>query len=322
MALSYEFSIGSVSAKEKYLFTNTDVEQMLACKTTEQLCRFLADKGFGDGDSVDEIIEDHTNKLWRYLKEIAPDFNIFAPFIIQNDVHNLKAVLKGTMAGRDYESLLVSPNTIDFDVIKEAVKHRNFSQFPDWLSDAADKAYQELAHTSDARACDAVLDAAAMKQMLVLSAGYSRFLKKYFETLIFYSNIKIAIRCARTGTTKDFLQKSLVEVDGFKKDEIIAAALKGSEYLIDLLSKLSEYDCGSAMEEYRRSPSAFEKFTDNKLIIMAKESCKRKSEGAEPLIGFFLGNKAEISVIHIISSGIRTNTDTEIIRERLREIYG
>ena len=55
---------------------------------------------------------------------------------------------------------------------------------------------------------------------------------------------------------------------------------------------------------------------------MAKESCKRSSEGAEPLIGYYLGSEAEKKVIHIISSGIRTNTDKETIRERLREIYG
>ena len=32
MALSYEFSIGSVRAKEKNLFTNSDIEHMLGCE--------------------------------------------------------------------------------------------------------------------------------------------------------------------------------------------------------------------------------------------------------------------------------------------------
>ena len=42
----------------------------------------------------------------------------------------------------------------------------------------------------------------------------------------------------------------------------------------------------------------------------------------DPLIGYYLGSDAEKKVIHIIASGIRTNTDTDSIRERLREIYG
>lgn len=322
MGLSYEFSVGSVSAKEKQLFSSTDVEQMLACKSLDALCRFLVDKGYGDGDNVDEIIKDHTDRLWEYLKEITPDFEIFAPFIIQNDIHNLKVVLKGTMAGREYKSLLISPLSVDFDTLKEAVTHRKFSLLPQWLSQAADKAYELLAHTSDARLCDAVIDSAAMKQMLATSCSYSEFLKEYFETVVFYNNIKIAIRCARTGTTEDFLKKALVEVKDFDKSKTIAAALKGSEALIECLSKCSEYNCNRAIDEYKKSPSAFEKYVDNKLIIMAKESCKRKSEGAEPLLGYFLGNLAEASVIHIIASGIKTDADTDIIRERLREIYG
>jgi len=55
---------------------------------------------------------------------------------------------------------------------------------------------------------------------------------------------------------------------------------------------------------------------------MAKERCKFTREGAEPLIGFYLGNIAEKTVIHIIASGIRTKSDESTIRERLREIYG
>ena len=40
MALSYEFSIGSVRAKEKNLFTNSDIEHMLSCENVNELCRY------------------------------------------------------------------------------------------------------------------------------------------------------------------------------------------------------------------------------------------------------------------------------------------
>ena len=96
MALSYEFSIGSVRAKEISLFTNSDFEQLIACKSTDELCRVLNDKGYGNGKSIDDIINNHMEKTWSYLKSITPDFEIFSPFIIQNDIHNLKVVLKVT----------------------------------------------------------------------------------------------------------------------------------------------------------------------------------------------------------------------------------
>lgn len=323
MALSYEFSIGSVRAKEKSLFSNSDIEQMLACKNTDELCRFLTDKGYGSGNTIDDIISSHTNDTWNYLKSIAPDFEIFSPFIIQNDIHNLKVVLKGTMADRKYDDLLTEPYTIDFDILKKAVENRKFSLLPDWLSKSADESYDVIAHTGDARMSDAILDTAIMKRILELSEKFkSEFLKNYFDTLVFYNNIKIAIRSSRTGTGKDYLLKALCDVKDFRKNSVISCALKGSDYLLDELAKYSEYDCKTAIEEYKKSPSAFERFVDNKLIKMAKESCKRVSEGAEPLVGYYLGCEAEKKVIHIIASGLRTNSDTETVRERLREIYG
>lgn len=323
MALSYEFSIGSVRAKENSLFTSADVEQMLNCKGENELISFLNEKGYGTGGSIDEIINYHTKEMWKYIRSITPDFEIFNPFFYQNDVHNLKATLKGIMAQRDYESLLIEPCTINKDTLKAAVENRKFQILPEWLSQAADKAYETLAHTGDARLSDAIIDKAVMQKMLNEGkSSNSDFLEKYFNTVVFYNNIKIAIRASRTGASKDYLLQALCEVDDFRISAVISAALKGYDALLDTLSKFSEYECSKAMEEYKISPSAFERFVDNKLITLTKESCKRASIGFEPLMGYYIGCEAEKKVIHIIASGLRTQTPVDIIRERLREVYG
>lgn len=323
MALSYEFSIGSVRAKEVSLFSNADVERLLSCKSENELAELLSDKGYGDGKTVDEILDSHTKAMWEYLKSIAPDFDIFAPFFYQNDVHNLKVVLKGIMSDTDYKELLLTPCTISDEALKEAVQKRKFSLLPKWLSDAADKAYELLAHTGDARISDAVIDKAVMEKMLeAAEKSDSQFLREYFKTYVFYSNIKIALRSSRTGTSMDYLLKALCDVDDFRKSSVISAALKGSDSLVDELSKYSEYGCKNAIEEYKKSPSAFERFVDNKLINIAKENCKRSSEGAQPILGYYLGCENEKKVIHIIASGLRTKTDADTIRERLRDFYG
>lgn len=73
MALSYEFSIGSVRAKEKNLFTNSDIEHMLGCENVNELCRYLSDKGYGEGDDIEDILKSHSENVWEYLKRTAPD---------------------------------------------------------------------------------------------------------------------------------------------------------------------------------------------------------------------------------------------------------
>ncbi len=323
MALSYEFSIGSVRARENSLFTNADIEQMLACRGKEELIRFLNEKGFGDGSSIDEIIDNNTKEMWKYIRSVAPSFDIFNTFFYQNDIHNLKVILKGIMAQRKYEGLLLHPCTIDTDTLIEAAENRKFTILPEWLSEPADKAYEILAHTGDARLCDAVIDKAVMQKMLdECKNTKSEFLKKYFNTSVFYSNIKIALRASHTGASKDYLLQALCDGDGFRTEEVISSALKGHNALVERLLKFSEYDCGRAMEEYKKSPSAFERFVDNRLMSLTKESCKRASSGAEPLMGYYLGCEAQKKAVHIISSGLQTQTPADIIRERLREIYG
>ncbi len=323
MALSYEFSIGSVRTKENSLFTNSDLEHMLGYKSETELVRYLNDKGFGEGKSVDEVILNHKKNMWIYLKSVAPDFEIFNPFFYQNDVHNLKVVLKGTMSGSKYDSLLAKPCTISIDLLKNAVETRKFSVLPEWLAKPADKAYELLTHTGDARISDAVIDKAVMQKML--EAGKisgSDFLDSYFRTVVFYSNIKIALRASRTGTSKEYLLEALCEVEESRLTAVIDAAVKGYNRLTDTLSKFSEYDCNKAIEAYKSSPAEFERFVDNKLMAMTKESCKRSGEGAEPLLGYYLGCEAEIKAVNIIACGIQTKSDESTIRERLREIYG
>lgn len=323
MALSYEYSIGSVRAREKSLLTAVDLEQLLACKSEGELCALLGDKGYGDGKSVDEIIDNHTQAMWRYLKDVAPDFALFNVFLIQNDNHNLKVVIKGSLSARKYRHLLVMPATLDAEDMVKAVESRGFALLPEWIAKNADKAYETLAHTGDARLSDAYLDRATTEEMLRLSKQWrSAFLADYIHTFVFYNNVKTAIRSARANANCHYVKRALFETDGFDKPAVLAAALKGEDSVLELLGKCQSYGCAQAIEAYRQSPSAFERFVDDRLTRMAKDACKHTSEGAEPLLGYYLGCEAEKKAVHIIASGIRTGTDADAVRERLREIYG
>ena len=48
MSLSYEFSIGSVRAKENSLFTNSDIEHMQSCNNEKELIHYLNSKGIDE----------------------------------------------------------------------------------------------------------------------------------------------------------------------------------------------------------------------------------------------------------------------------------
>lgn len=323
MALSYEFSIGSVRTKEKNLFTNGDIEHMLACESEGGLCRYLSDKGYGDGSDIEEILKSHSQSVWDYIRRTAPDFAVFTPFLYLNDVHNIKAVLKGTLSGRGYAHLITEPSVFSADTLTTAVENRKFSLLGEDLSAPADKAYEVLAHTGDARLSDAILDKAFMELIIkTAEKSGSEFMVQYFKTTVFYNNVKIAIRGAKADCDRDFFENAICGVQDFPRTKVIDASVKGVEPLLDVLSKISAYGCSKAAEEYKHSPSAFERFADNTLMSLTKEKCKVSGDGADPITGYLIANETEKKVIHIIASGIRTKTDYQTIKERLREVYG
>lgn len=324
MSLSYEYSFGAVRAKEKNLFTRAELETMLAFNSLDALTGYLKDRNYAEGETLDELLQNSKRETLQYLGTVVPDTSVFDALLYPNDAHNIKAVIKGLLAGVDYAPLFSEQGTVDTATIVTAIKENKYSLLPESFSEAAQKAYEVLAHTADARLADAYLDTACMTaQLQAAKATKIAFLEEYIRTDIFYKNVKIALRGAATAAPLGYYETALCDgIDGFDKKEVTAAALKGEDALTEYLSVKDAYGCSAAMEQYRLSPAAFEKYADNCLMQLARERCKRSGTGAEASLGYFLAKSAEDRAIHMIAAGIETDADKETTRERLREIYG
>ena len=53
MGKDYTYAVARIRGRELSLFGGPVMEQLLACKTCEEALRFLADKGWGSGQSSD-----------------------------------------------------------------------------------------------------------------------------------------------------------------------------------------------------------------------------------------------------------------------------
>lgn len=319
---SYEYAIGSVRAREANLLTRQELDSLASMHSVGEIFTWLQAKGYAEGASVDQMLENRRLSVWDYLDTIAPDRQVFFCFWIQNDIHNLKTIMKGTLAQRSYDSLLLAPSVLDADVLKKAVENQKFSDLPDWLAQPAEQAYAVLAHTGDARACDAILDRACMAQMLAeADASGSDFLQQYISAVVFFTNIKIALRLIRIDASPAVIKEALCDVDGLDKNTVAKEAAKGEKALCDYLSRLSVYDCNKVMPAYEQSGAAFEREVDNALLRLT-EQCRTACEGASPMLGYLLNIEAEIKAIHIITSSVATGLTEQQTKERLRTIHG
>ena len=82
----------------------------------------------------------------------------------------------------------------------------------------------------------------------------------------------------------------------------------------------SELGGEAAVNCYQESPSRFEKYADDRLMEAAK-AAKTVTIGPEVIIGYIIARLAVIRAVSMVATGIRTGTDPDVIRERLRELY-
>ena len=322
---SYGFAIGTLRARENYLLKKSDLSQLLSAENPEAFARLLKDKGVGDasssGDAL-QLIKDHNKQLWQYLKDIAPDMTVFDPFIFENDFHNLKAVLKAVLKEKNFENLLIVPAGVDISKIEKAIKEKSFDILPKFMSGAAKKAYAALTQTGDAQFSDAIIDAACMTaQLEKTKETKSDICFDIIKIIVFYGNIKVALRSARAGKNAEFLEKALTETDIIPKKELKNAALMGEDKVLELLSRLSSVSGDEAARQYEQAAWRLDKFADD-LIMSKARRCRSITMGNEPLIAYMCARKAELQNLRIIYSAVKTGQSRSKTEERLRELYG
>ncbi|MCI9413713.1 MAG: V-type ATPase subunit [Clostridiales bacterium] len=322
---SYAYAVGNVRAHENGLLNQSELDSLLHSGSVRELASTLSDRGYGLSDKTDDIdrlLDEENEKLWRYLRETAPDDSLFAPFLYRNDFHNAGVILKGILVGRNYLTLLLRPTTVEPELLAQAVRERRYDLLPERMESACRRAYEVLAHTGDGQLCDVILDRGQMEAALD-AAERSRcgMLCEYFRLLTAYSDIKILLRGQRTGQAAEWIREALCPVESVPAADVLPAYREGEEALLNRLERLDGGRFEKAVAAYKISPSAFERQMENELMDCARRG-KRVTLGPEPLIGYLLAKEAEIRALHIVASGIRTGLPEASIRERLRELYG
>ena len=131
------------------------------------------------------------------------------------------------------------------------------------------------------------------------------------------ADIKTAVRASRTGKDRAFLEQALAPCGSINVARLAQAAIEGVDSIGSYLETTAYAD---AVEELRRSPSAFERWCDNLLIRKIKPQ-QYSAFGLGPLAAYILARENEIKSVRIVLSGKLNHLPEESIRERIREMY-
>lgn len=316
----YIYQVARVRARELNLLNRQDIENLMASKSYEECVRLLGDKGWGTGSekTAEEILSAESRKLWDFMGELLPDKSPFDVLLYPTDYNNLKAAIKASVTGVTPHNVFGSGGTVDPEKMLEAVRDNDFSRLPKAMGAAGERAYKTLLQTRDGQLCDMILDKACLEA--VSAAGREstdKLVKAYAELSVAIADIKIAVRCQKTGKSLSFIQGSLAECESLKRHSLAAAATKSLE---DVFQYLASTDYAKAAEKLKESASAFEKWCDDRMMELIRKQ-KSNPFTIGPLMAYIIARQNEISTVRILLSGKLNRLDDGVIRERLREMY-
>ncbi len=316
----YVYAVARIRSKELSLLTASFIEQLLGAKSYDECIQLLEEKGWGGDEAEDAagLLALEQQKTWELIGELTGGLSAFDVFLYANDYHNLKAAIKEARMNTDFPGIYISQGTVDVKRIREAVRTREFADLPEAMRASAREAYDVLLQTGDGQLCDIIIDRAALTAIYgAAKASGNDCLKLYGELTVAAADIKTAVRAARTGKNKAFLERALAPCDTLDVGRLAQAAVEGLEAIASYL-ELTPY--GEAVEELNHSPSAFERWCDNLLIRRIRPQ-RFNPFGIGPLAAYILARENEIKTVRIVLSGKLNHLPEESIRERVREMY-
>ena len=321
MSEQYTYAVARIRALEVSLFSNSAVDQLIACADYGQCIQFLQERGWGDSDTpadAEAILTREEEKIWEVVRELSVDMDKFDVLSYPKLFHNLKAAIKEVCTEEENRHIFYEDVSIPGKVMLEIVREKDFGKLPHNMQAAAEEAYETLLHTRDGQLCDVIIDRAALEA--VYEAGQQAkddIIRDYAESTVGVADIKIAVRSQKTAKTLEFMKRAMAECESINVDQLAKAALAGMDAIRDYLSGTAYAEGAEALAE---SPSVFERWCDNR-IIQTISPQKYNAFTIGPVIAYVIARQNEIKTVRIILSGKLNDLPDDSIRERVREMY-
>lgn len=319
--LEYTYAVARIRALENSLFSDSEIERLLACQDEEQCLQLLNEKGWGDGTGsmdVSAMLKREEEKTWEVIRELAPDLSVFDVLSYPKLYHNLKAAIKQVCTEVENENIFYEDCSIPGREMLQIVREKEWSRLPGNMGEAAAEAYDALLHTRDGQLCDVIVDRAALDA--IYEAGQKakdEIIQNYAESTVAIADIKIAVRSQKTAKSIDFMKRAMAPCQSVSVEQLAKAAAAGMDAIRDYLSGTAYAEGAAALEE---SSSAFERWCDNRMMETIKPQ-KYNSFSVGPLVAYVLARENEIKTVRIIVTGKQNEFPEESIRERIREMY-
>lgn len=316
----YAYAVARIRANESKLLSSAMLDEVVAAASYDKAVDVLRARDWvrTDDTDVSALIAAQSEALWVLMRESVTDKNALAVLTALNDFYNVKAALKSMLTGVNPKPYYVQPTLLDLDTLTDAVSSHAFEKLDEPLASAAKQAYEAATRTESGQSADVIIDAATLHCLSQQADDTDcELLGDILRFICDSTNLKVALRCARTGKDLSFVESAVGPCHHIDRDALCAAAVQGEAQLLQLLAA-GVYRAGA--EALKKSSTAFEKWCDDSVIELCK-GAKYEFFGFAPIAAYYFAKTTEIKTVRIVLSAKQAGVPNDIIRERVRDLY-
>lgn len=323
----YLFLSANLRALETRMIGQQALAKMISANTAEEAYKTVTDAGIGtdyDYKDFEKALNQELESTYRKLEQSVPSPEMFDIFRYKYDGHNLKTLVKAQATGGDPQELMIPLGNVPPATLAGEYKEENLTSVAPKLAQAALKAKESLAKTSDPQMVDVIIDRAVLEVMVDKAKQYqSPFLHTLVDAYIDIANIRSFIRIKRIGKELAFLKEVIAQGGSIPAQRYFELYLKSFDDFFEMLSSTPYGDFLEPAWEAIKSKgtlSAFEKLCDNYTVSLIKRS-RFIPFGVEPVLSYLLGKENEVQAVRIVMASKIAGVPPEKISERLRDTY-
>ena len=318
--LDYTFAVARIRVKENSLLTDMDISQMISMQDDKAVLSYLKDRGWGDTDTetAEEVLASDEKKTLQLMKELKIEQSAFDLLSYPNLYHNLKAAIKEVCTSDQNPGAFYDMERYGRKEMLQIVSERDWHALPEHMRACAERAMDVMLKARDGQMCDVYIDRACLDAMKAAGRkSKNELLRNYIESTVAVADIKTAVRALKTGKNRAFLNEALAAADTLDAGRLAVAASESEEALH---AYLESHGYSEASEALKESPSAFERWCDNRLIDTIRPE-KRNPFSMGPVIAYYLARQNEIRTVRILLTAKANGFSEEETREMVRKMY-
>lgn len=322
---------------ETRLLSQDKINGMIESKDINEALKILSEteysssfKELSSSTDYEGILSNEYIRIYDLMRDVSADPVVVNLLALKYDYHNLKVMVKEKKYDRDLDDLYISvsiipPESMKNAFLKEEYRHmqKEYKIVSEFIK-AIDAVEADFEKHKDPQRIDFIFDRYYFNHfyMMAKSTKIDLFIN-YVRDMIDFTNIGSLIRLKKQNKEASFCEDVILDNGNLKKDEIIAAF---NDSITDMLDRFKDSRISDSLSKGLNSYeetgrlSNFEKYKDDYLMELNKPS-KLINIGPEPIFSYIIAKEGEIKTLRIVLVAKLNNLSSDIIRERVRELY-